>query len=32
VIEQATAALKSRWPQVAYVYLTPVAAGRPRRI
>jgi cation diffusion facilitator family transporter len=32
VIEGATAALKSRWPQVAYVYLTPVAAGRPRHI
>jgi cation diffusion facilitator family transporter len=32
VIEHATAALKSRWPQVAYVYLTPVAAQRPRRI
>ena len=25
-------ALKSRWPQVAYVDLTPVAAVRPRRI
>jgi cation diffusion facilitator family transporter len=32
VIEHATAALRSRWPEVAYVYLTPVASQRPRRI
>jgi cation diffusion facilitator family transporter len=32
VTEHATAALKSRWPEVAYVYLTPVASERPRRI
>jgi cation diffusion facilitator family transporter len=29
-IECASAALKERWPAVAYVYLTPVASRRPR--
>jgi cation diffusion facilitator family transporter len=32
VIEHATAALRSRWPEVAYVYLTPVASARPSRV
>jgi cation diffusion facilitator family transporter len=29
-IDRAAAALKARWPQVAYVYLTPVSDRRPR--
>jgi divalent metal cation (Fe/Co/Zn/Cd) transporter len=30
VIDRVSAKLRSHWPQVAYVYLTPVAARRPR--
>jgi cation diffusion facilitator family transporter len=30
VIDRASAELRSRWPQVRYVYLTPVAERRPR--
>ena len=29
-IERAAADLRSRWPQVRYVYLAPVAERRPR--
>lgn len=31
-IARCTAALKQRWPAIDYVYLTPVARARPRRL
>ena len=31
-IERAAAALRARWPSIHYIYLTPVARARPRRV